>query len=186
MLEKPLFGHFLGIWSLVFSDFWHKDAYLECSKHCRVRFLRKIFFWPKMPEICRKSPFSPIFIGLFPYILLFFHSKTLFITMPTIKHGSIVNKTDFWSRNFLKITGTADFCQKTVFLEFLELYLIFLHENLHTDVKWQYLKCDGARDSIKHFFPAENAGNMAEKMVFWHFLEISLLVFSGFLLKDAY
>ena len=33
----------------------------------------------------------------------------------------------------------------------------------------------------KKFFPAENAGNMPEKPVFWHFLEILSLVFSNFL-----
>ena len=49
--------------------------------------------------------------------------------MPTIKHGSIVNKTDFCSRNSLKIAGTADF---------LKLYFIFFHEILHTDAKWQF------------------------------------------------
>ena len=38
----------------------------------------------------------------------------------------------------------------------------------------------------KRIFPAENAGNMPEKPVFWHFLEIPSLVFSDFLLKDAY
>ena len=38
----------------------------------------------------------------------------------------------------------------------------------------------------KRIFPAENAGNMPENPVFWHFLEISSLVFSDFLLKDAY
>ena len=38
----------------------------------------------------------------------------------------------------------------------------------------------------KRIFPAENAGNMPEKLVFWPFLEISSLVFSNFLHKDAY
>ena len=32
--------------------------------------------------------------------------------MPTINHGLIVDKTDFWIRNFLKIAGTADFRRK--------------------------------------------------------------------------
>ena len=62
--------------------------------------------------------------------------------MSTIKHGSIVNKTDFCRRNFLKNAGTAVYRRKNSFLEFLELYLISFHEVLHTDVKWQYLKCD--------------------------------------------
>ena len=38
----------------------------------------------------------------------------------------------------------------------------------------------------KNFFPAENAGNMPENPVFWHFLEILSLVFPDFLLKDVY
>ena len=74
--------------------------------------------------------------------------------MPTIKHGSIVNKTDFYSRNYLKFAGTADFRQEnTVFLEFLDLYFTFFHEILHTDAKWQYLKYEGDRFS-KNFFPS--------------------------------
>ena len=32
----------------------------------------------------------------------------------------------------------------------------------------------------KRIFPAENAENMPEKPVFWHFLEISSLVYSNF------
>ena len=35
----------------------------------------------------------------------------------------------------------------------------------------------------KNFFPVENAGNMPEKPVFWHFLEISSLVFQIFSIK---
>ena len=75
MPEKPVFWHFLEISSLVFSDFLLKDAYQQCPKHGRVRFLKKIFFWPKMLEICRKSPFLQIFVGLFRYISLFFSLK---------------------------------------------------------------------------------------------------------------
>ena len=134
----------------------------------------------------RKSPFLQIFIGLFLNVSLFFHRKTLLITMLTIKHGSIVNKTDFCCRNSLKIAGTADFRRKNSIFEFLELYSIYFHEILHTDAKWQYLKCDGNRFSKNIFFPAENAGTMPEKPVFWHFLEISSLVFPEFLHKDAY
>ena len=109
-------------------------------------------FWEKFPEICRKSPFLQILFGLFPYIALFFHLKTLLITMLAIKHGSFVNKTYFCSRNFLKITGTVNFHRKTVFLEFLELYLIFFHVNLHTDRKRSCLKCDAAKYAGKTSF----------------------------------
>ena len=104
--------------------------------------------------------------------------------MPTIKNGTIVNKTDFWRRNFNRRNGQF-FAGKTVFVEFLELHFIFFYEILHTEVKWQYLKYEGERLS-KNFFPVENAGNIPEKLVFWHSLEISLFVFPDFLHKDAY
>ena len=38
-------------------------------------------------------------------------------------------------------------------------------------------------DLKKKFFPAENARNVPEKLVFWHFLEILSLVFSDFCTK---
>ena len=72
------------------------------------------------------------------------------------------------------------FAGKTVFLEFLELCFIFFHEILHIDVEWQYLKYEGDRFSKNFSFPGENAGNMLEKPVFWHFLEISSFVFPDF------
>ena len=91
----------------------------------------------------------------------------------------IVNKTDFCSRNFLKIAGTADFAGKTVFLEFLELYFKFFHEILYTDAKWQYLKCDRVRFPKNIFFRPK----IPEKPVFLHFLEISSFVFLIFCSK---
>ena len=54
---------FLGISSLVFSDFWHKDAKWQCPKCDGARFSKKIHFRPKMPEICRKNRFFGIFSG---------------------------------------------------------------------------------------------------------------------------
>ena len=42
--------------------------------------------------------------------------------------------------------------EKTVFLEFLELYCIFFHEIWHTDAKCQCLKCDRARFLKNVFF----------------------------------
>ena len=56
----------------------------------------------------------------------------------------------------------------------------------HEGAKWQCPKCDGVRFSKNIFFQAENAGNMPEKPVFWHILEISSLVFSDFLQKDLF
>ena len=61
-----------------------------------------------MPEIVVFANFHLTFSN----ISLFFLRKTLLTTMPTIKHGSIVNKTDFCSRNYLKIARTADFRRK--------------------------------------------------------------------------
>ena len=139
-----------------------------------------------MPEICRKSPFLQIFIGLFPYISLFFHAKTLVITMPTINHGLIVNKTDFWSRNFLKIAGTADFRRKNGISWISRAVLNIFSWNLAHWCKMAMSKMWPSPIFKKHIFPAENAGNMPEKPVFWHFLEISSLVYSNFLHKDAY
>ena len=48
----------------------------------------------------------------FSLYFVVFHTKALFITMLTIKYGSIVNKTDFCSRDSLKIAGTANFSRK--------------------------------------------------------------------------
>ena len=59
--------------------------------------------------------------------------------MPTIKHDSIVNKTDLWIRNFLKITGTADFRRKNGISWIFRAVLYIFHEILHIDAKWQYI-----------------------------------------------
>ena len=92
---------------------------LDMFKMWPSRIFEKNFFPAEnagnMPEIAVFVDFH----RTFSYLSLFFHAKTLLITMPTIKHGSIVNKTDFCSRNSLKIA------EKAVFLEFLELYFIF-------------------------------------------------------------
>ena len=69
---------------------------------------------------------------------------------------------------------------------FLEIGSLVFADFWHKDAKWQCPKCDGVRFSGKKFFPAENAGNMPENPVFWHFIEIPSLVFSDFLHKDAY
>ena len=85
----------LEIGSLVFVDFQHKDAKQQCLKCDVARFSEKNLFRPKMPEICRKSLFLQIFNQTFSLFSLFFSHKSI-----TIKHCSIVNKTDFFSRNF--------------------------------------------------------------------------------------
>ena len=105
--------------------------------------------------------------------------------MHTIKHSSIVNKTFFEPGTFHKSPEHPIFAGKTVFLEFLELYFISIHEILHR-CKMEISKMWRSPIFEKHFFPAENAGNIPEKPVLGHFLKILPLVFSDFLLKDAY
>ena len=56
--------------------------------------------------------------------------------------------------------------EKTIFLEFLELYFIFFHEILHTDAKWQCLKCDGV-PFCKNFFSGRKYRKYAGKTGFW-------------------
>ena len=144
--------------------------------------LEKIFFRPKMPEICRKSPFLQVFIGLFPNFSLYFHRKTLLTTMPTNKHGSTVNKTDFWSRNYQKIAGTADFRRKNgIFWISQDVLYLFSWKFAH----WCKIpKMWRSPIFEKHFFPVENARNVPEKPVFWRLLEISSSVFTDFLFNQ--
>ena len=72
------------------------------------------------------------------------------------------------------------------FPAFLGIGSLFFADFWHKGAKWQCPKSEGARFSRKKIFPAENAGNMPENRVFGHFLEISSLFFSHFLLKGAY
>ena len=112
----------------------------------------------------------PDFHQTFPYILLYFHTKTLIMLQIRVHfavnnahHGSIVNK--------CKSSKQLIFFGKIVFLEFLKL--IFFHKILHTDAKWQYLKCDSP------IFFCSKMLEVCQKIVsFLHFLKISSLVFS--------
>ena len=122
----------------------------------------EFFFRPEMPEICRKSPFLQIFIGLFPYILLFFRKETLFITLPTIKYGSNVTKTDFCSRNSLKVAGTADFRRKNGISWISRAVLNIFSWNLAHWCKMIISKMWRRPIFEKHIFQVENAGNMPD------------------------
>ena len=149
-------------------------------------FWEKIFSGRKCRKYAGNRRFYRFSLDCFHILRCFFHTKTLLITIPTIKHSSIVNKTDFWSRNFLKIAGTADFCRKNS-ISWISRAVLYIFS-------WNFAHwCKIAIPTMwrspifeKHIFPAENAGNIPEKPVFWHFLEISSLVFSDFLHKDAY
>ena len=75
-------------------------------------FWEKIFSNRKCRKYVGNSRFCRFSSDYFLIFRCFFHTKTLLLTVPTIKHGSIVYKTDFCSRNFLKVAGTADFRRK--------------------------------------------------------------------------
>ena len=92
--------------------------------------------------------------------------------MSTIKHGSIVNITDFCSRNFLKIAGTANFRRENGISWISRAVLYIFSWNFAHWCKMAMSKIWPSPIFEKHIFPAENAG----KPVFWHFLEISSLV----------
>ena len=83
------------------------------AKTLLIQILKKTLFWPKMREICQKSPFLQTF-SLF-YISCFFFSHKI-IAIPNI---------------FVKIAGTAD-CRagKMDFLQYLECSQYFIDEFL--------------------------------------------------------
>ena len=152
----------------IISFFWFFCTKMHISNMPKTwpsPILEKIFSRSKIARnipkiICRKSPLLQIFIELFPCISLFFRTKL------TIKHGSIVNKTDFWSLNLLNFAETADFRRKTVFLEFFERYFIFFHEILHTDAKRQYLKFFSKNCRNKPFdVPEKQVGPISIQLV---------------------
>ena len=136
-----VFGHFLEISSLLFSDFFYKVCVLAMSKRWRLIFGRKC---RKYAGNCRFFRFSSDF---FTNISLLFLSKT-----PSSSLVQLSTKLIFGAGTFQKLPEQPIFVGKTVFLKFLELYLIFFHEILHTDAKRQCLKCDPARFSKNLFF----------------------------------
>ena len=68
---------------LVIIFFWlfAERGVLAMHKTWPSPIFKKIFFRLKMQEICLRSPFLHIFFGLFPHISLFFHTKTLVISL---------------------------------------------------------------------------------------------------------
>ena len=143
-------------------------------------FWEKFFSGGKCWKYAGNRRFGRFSSDFFLMFLCFFHRKTLLITMPAIKHGSIVNKTDdFCCQNFLKITGTADFRRKNgiSWISRAVLYICSWNLSWNTVAKWWCPKCD---------FSGQKCRKYAWKPVFGHFLKISSLVFSDFLHKDAY
>ena len=88
--------------------------------------------------------------------------------------------TDFCSRNCLKIAGTADFRRKNGISWISRAVLYIFSWNFAHWCKMAIPKMWRSPIFEKHFFPAENAGNVPEKPVFRHFLVISSLVFPDF------
>ena len=105
--------------------------------------------------------------------------------MPTIKHGSIVNKTDFCSQDSLKIAGTADFRRKSGISWISRAVLHIFSWNFPHWYKTPIPKIWQSPIFNQCTFPTENAGNMPEKPVFWRLLEISPSVFTDFLFKNV-
>ena len=96
--------------------------------------------------------------------------------MSTIKHGSTVNKTDFWSRNCLKIAGTADFRRKNGISWISRAVPFIFSWNFAHWCEMEISKMWWSLIFEKHFFPAENAGNCC----FCRFLSDFFLIFRCF------
>ena len=106
--------------------------------------------------------------------------------MPTINHGLIVNKTDFWSRNFLKIAGTADFRRKNGISWIFQAVLNIFSWNLAHWCEMAMSKMWSSPIFKKHIFPAENAGNMPEIAVIADFHRNFSLYFVIFFTQKHY
>ena len=114
MPEKPVFWHFLEISSLVFSNFLHKDAYKQYPKYG----VFELDFWEtfflaenarNIPEIAAFADFHLTFSLLY---LCFFTQKRYYNNSHDKTSCICLYNSDFCTRNFLKIAGTADFCWK--------------------------------------------------------------------------
>ena len=82
----------------IISFFWFfaQRCILTMLKTWLSPIFKKIFFRPKMTEICRKSPFLQIFMDFFHIFLCFFTQRhDWFIIIPIIKPESIVNNNWF-------------------------------------------------------------------------------------------
>ena len=122
-----------------------------------------------MPEI---ADFADFYWTFSLYFVVFSHK---IIINNNIHHQEWFNW--FWSPNFLKIVGTADFHRKNGISWISQAALFIFSWNFAHLCKMAIPKIRGRPIFKKHFFLAENAGNMPEKPVLWHFLEISSLVF---------
>ena len=102
---KNRFLYFREIWSLVFSEFLHKDGYSNAQNMTESSFWGKCFSAKNDGHIMRKY-FFQVFIGFF-IIFLYLSLKTSLIAMLMIKYDTIFNETDLFSWNFLKVVTEA-------------------------------------------------------------------------------
>ena len=167
-----LLSVFLEIGSLVFSDFWHKDAKWQCPKCDGAWFSKKKFFRPKLPEVAVFADFVWFFSS---YFAVFSHKN---IINSNTYHQACFNcqkKTDFWSWNCLKIARTANFRWKNTISWIFWAVLDFFSWNFAPWCKIIMFKMWQSPIFEKNIFVAKNAGNIPKKMVFWHFLKILLI-----------
>ena len=129
---KNGFWYFLEISSFFFPSSLHKTW--------PSQIFEKIFFRPKIPEICQKSPFSQVFIGLFPTIkhgdwlkpelskncrkngCSWISRAVLYIFSWTFAHWCKMTILEIFSKN---CRNSHLFYRKTDFLQLLESYSIF-------------------------------------------------------------
>ena len=137
----------------VFSRFYHRFFLIFCTKMGinHAQNMTEAYFWENffsaenagnMPKIAVFADFVRVFSS---YFVTFSHRN---IIISNTHHQACFNcqKTDFWSRNCLKIAG------KTVFLEYLELYLIFFSWNLAQRCKMAMPKMWRSPIFKKNFF----------------------------------
>ena len=148
--------------------------------------------WPS--PIFEKNFFPAENTGNMPEIAVFadFH-QTFSLNFVVFSHkniidnnGSIVIKTDFWSWNFLKIAGTANFRQKNGISWISRAALYTFSWNFAHWSKMTIPKIWGRPIFERLFIPAENAGNMPENRFFGIFSRFHHFISPDFLQKDAY
>ena len=121
-------NRFLGI----FSRF-HHQFFLIFAPRCVLAILKtwlspifeKIFFWPKIPEVCRNSPFCRFSLDFF-LLCRCFSLKNIINNNAHHQAWFNCHYNFFSTRNFTKIAGTADFRRKNDnFLNFWSCTLYF-------------------------------------------------------------
>ena len=122
---KTGFWHFFEISSLVLSDFLLKMRISYAQSVAESDFWENCFSGRKSQKYAGNRRFWRFSSDFFLIFLCFFHTKTLLTTMPTIKHGSAVNKTDFWSWNFLDRRNSRFSPEKRHFLNFSSCTLYY-------------------------------------------------------------